>query len=81
MTVAECDLPKVQVADKHGLKLAQMALAWCQSQPGVTSSIIGATSMEQLKQNIAAFDVELSSECLEDIEEVYKRFRDPSLTS
>ncbi len=37
------------VAQKHGLTPTQLALAWCKSRWQVTSTIIGATSMEQLK--------------------------------
>jgi aryl-alcohol dehydrogenase-like predicted oxidoreductase len=45
----------------------------------MASTIIGATSMEQLKENVEAFDKELSEECLADIAVVYKRFRDPTI--
>lgn len=44
----------------------------------VASTIIGATGMEQLRENIEAFDVELSEECLADIDAVYRRYRDPA---
>lgn len=44
----------------------------------VASSIFGATNMEQLKANISAFDKELTPECLADIAEVYKKYRDPT---
>ena len=39
----------VKVAEKHGLTPTQLALAWCKQRWSVTSSIIGATNMEQLK--------------------------------
>lgn len=45
----------------------------------MASVIIGATSMEQLKENIDAFEKELSPECIQDITAVYKRFRDPTI--
>jgi len=45
----------------------------------VASTIIGATSMPQLKENIAAFDSKLSEECLADVAAVYKRYRDPTI--
>ena len=60
------------VAEKHGLNLAQMALAFCLSRSFMTSAIIGATSMEQLKINIAAKDLDLSDAVLEDIQAVYR---------
>ncbi|CAK0734225.1 hypothetical protein CVIRNUC_000401 [Coccomyxa viridis] len=66
------------VAKKHGLTPTELALAWCKGKWQVTSTIIGATSMEQLKENIGAFDIELSEDAINDIERVYKRFRDPT---
>ena len=60
------------VAQKHGLDLAQMALAFCLTRPFMTSAIIGATSMEQLKTNIAAKDVTLDDAVMADIQAVYR---------
>lgn len=62
------------VAVKHGLNPTQMALKFVDSQDFVTSTIIGATSMEQLKSNIAAFDLPLGPEVIRDIETVYRQF-------
>lgn len=62
------------VAKRHGLTATQLALAFCKSRWFVTSTIIGATSLEQLKENIDAFAVDLSDEALADIQEVYKRY-------
>lgn len=67
----------VDVAKKHGLDPAQMALAFVNSRVFVTSNIIGATTMEQLKADIASIDLELSSEVMADIAEVYKKLPDP----
>ena len=53
----------------HGLSLAQMSLAFVNTRPFVTSNIIGATTMEQLKENIESIDVDLSDEVLDGIEE------------
>ena len=69
----------VAVAEKHGLTPTQLALAWCAGRWNVASTIIGATSMDQLKENLGAFSVDLSEECVQDIEKVYNRFRDPTL--
>lgn len=66
------------VAQKHGLTPTELALAWCKSRWFVTSTIIGATTMDQLKENLHSFDVELSSECLQDVDGVFRRFRDPA---
>ena len=67
----------IAVANKHGLDVTQMALAFVNSRPFVTSNIIGATSMEQLKSNIASIDLELSSDVLKDIEAVYRDYPMP----
>ena len=64
----------MKVAKKHGLDVCQMALAFVNRQPFVTSTLIGATTMEQLKTNIASIDLELSDEVLKDIETVYKDY-------
>jgi aryl-alcohol dehydrogenase-like predicted oxidoreductase len=63
----------IQVAEKHGLDVCQMALKFIDVQPFVTSTIIGATSMDQLKTDIAAFDIELSQDVLDDIDSVYRQ--------
>ncbi len=65
------------IAQKHGLDPAQMAIAFCNQRPFVTSSIIGATSVEQLANNLAAADLELGTEVLEDIHSVYRRYPIP----
>lgn len=61
-----------EVAAKHGLNLAQMALAFCLTRPFMMSVIVGATSMEQLKTNIAAKDLVLSQDVLDDIHAIYR---------
>jgi len=61
-----------EVSRKHGLELSQMALAFCLSRPFMMSAITGATSMQQLKNNIAAKDLVLSEEVLADIQQVYR---------
>ncbi len=66
-----------EIAHRHGYTPAQLALAWCYQVDGVTSTIIGATSMEQLKENINAFDMPLSDETQAQIGEVQKRFTAP----
>ncbi len=67
----------MKVAKKHGLDVCQMALAFVNSRPFVTANIIGATSMEQLKSNIASIDITLSDECLKDIETVRRQYPAP----
>jgi len=58
----------LNIAEKHGLNSSQMAIKFCDTRPFVAATIIGATTMEQLKTDIDAFDLELSEECLNDIE-------------
>ena len=56
-----------EVADKYNMSVATLSLAWCNQVNGVTATIIGATSMAQLEEDIAAFEVTLSEEMLADI--------------
>ena len=58
----------VELARKHDLDPCQMAIAFVNSRPFVTSTLIGATNIEQLKTNIDSIDVDLSQEVLEAIE-------------
>lgn len=54
-----------QVASDSGLDMAKLALAWVYAQPGVTSTILGAKTVEQLQSNLAALDLQLSPEQME----------------
>jgi aryl-alcohol dehydrogenase-like predicted oxidoreductase len=67
----------IDVAKKHGLDVCQMALKFVDMQNFVTSTIIGATKMEQLKTDIEAFDIELSDEVMDDLDVVYRKFPIP----
>jgi aryl-alcohol dehydrogenase-like predicted oxidoreductase len=67
----------VQVARDHGLDPAQMALAYVTSRQFVSSNIIGATSMAQLKSNIDSEGLVLSEQVLADIEAVHQRQPNP----
>ncbi|CAG9466509.1 unnamed protein product [Pedinophyceae sp. YPF-701] len=69
----------VEVAQKHGVTPTELALAYVKSRWFVASSIIGATKMDQLKEDIGAFTVELPDECLADVEAVHLDFTDPSM--
>lgn len=66
------------VAKKHGLSLVELSLAFICQQPFVASCLIGATTMEQLKQNIDACQVALSDEVKADLDEVYQQYPDPA---
>ena len=67
-----------EIAHKNGLTLTQMALAFVTQQAFVTSNIIGATTMEQLKENIATIDVVLSDEIIAEINAVQAIIPDPA---
>jgi aryl-alcohol dehydrogenase-like predicted oxidoreductase len=67
----------VSLAKKHGLDPAQMAIAYAMSRPFVTSAIIGATTMEQLKTDIDASTLALSDDVLEDIEKIHLDYPNP----
>ncbi|OUS45712.1 NADP-dependent oxidoreductase domain-containing protein [Ostreococcus tauri] len=70
-----------KIADEAGISLTTMALNWCKTRPFATSTIIGATTMEQLKENIDAFEpsVKLSKETLKAIDKVHLNCRDPCI--
>ncbi len=67
----------VELAQQHGLDPAQMALAYVNSRPFLTANIIGATSMEQLRSNIASADLLLSDEVLKGIETLHDAHPNP----
>lgn len=68
----------VALARAHELDPAQMALAYVNTRPFLTSTIIGATSMAQLKSNIESISVHLSDEVLEEIENIHTEYPNPS---
>lgn len=68
----------VDIARRHGLDPAQMALAYVTSREFVTSNIIGATRMDQLASNIDSFELTLSAEVLEEIEAVHNDIPNPA---
>jgi aryl-alcohol dehydrogenase-like predicted oxidoreductase len=67
-----------ELAEKNGLTLTEMAMAFVNQQEFVTSTIIGATSMSQLKENIAAFDVQLNEEIIAEIEKIQELIPNPA---
>lgn len=67
----------VDLARDNGLDPAQMALAFVNTRPFLTSNIIGATTMEQLKSNIASLDLTLSKELLSEIDNIHRKHPNP----
>jgi aryl-alcohol dehydrogenase-like predicted oxidoreductase len=67
-----------KIAKENGLSLPQMALAFVNERPFVTSNIIGATSIEQLTENIESINISLSEEVLRSIEQVHAEMPNPA---
>lgn len=68
----------LQIAEDNGMTLAQMSLAFVNDRRFMTSNIIGATSIEQLKENISSAEITLSKEVLKAIEEVHELIPNPA---
>jgi len=68
----------VNLAKENGLDPSQMALSYVSSRPFLTSNIIGATSMEQLKTDIESINIELSKEIINQIECIHEKNPNPA---
>jgi aryl-alcohol dehydrogenase-like predicted oxidoreductase len=66
-----------ELARANGMTPAQLALAWCYSRWFVASTIIGATSLAQLKENIDAFEVQLSDEVIKQVNAIHEELSNP----
>ena len=66
------------IAKKYNLSLTHMSLAFVNSQPFVASNIIGATTMEQLKENIESVNLDLSQDILDEINQVHASQPNPA---
>ncbi|KAK9288292.1 hypothetical protein L1049_016743 [Liquidambar formosana] len=78
----EATIKYMELAKKHGLTLVQLALGFARDRPFMTSSIIGATSVDQLKEDIDAFvktERPLPAEVMADVESIFKRYKDPAI--
>ncbi|MCB1518869.1 MAG: aldo/keto reductase [Hyphomicrobiaceae bacterium] len=64
----------IELAKSHDLDVCQMAIAFCLTKPFMTSVIIGATNMDQLKTDIDAANLTLGDDVLDDIQSIFKRF-------
>ena len=67
-----------KLSKEYNLTMVQLAQAFVNSRPFVTSNIIGATTMEQLKENINSIDVELSEEIMDKINHIHNNNPNPS---
>ncbi len=68
-----------KIAKDHGKSLPQFALAWVLNKKGITSIVAGATSVEQLGQNMEAVGVQLSKEELDACDEVWNDLHPPRI--
>ena len=68
----------LEIARNNGISLSHLALAFINHQPFVTSNIIGATNIEQLKENIDSVEITLTPEILRHIEKVHELIPDPA---
>ena len=67
-----------QISQKYNMTLAEMSLAFVNDRPFVTSNIIGATSMDQLKENINSINIKLSDDILYEINKVNEEIPNPA---
>ncbi len=65
------------LAREHGLTPAQLALAWCYSRWFIASTIIGATSLEQLQHNIDAYQIRLAPEVVKAVDAIHATLTNP----
>jgi aryl-alcohol dehydrogenase-like predicted oxidoreductase len=75
--VLEATREYAALARANGMTPAQMALAWCYSRWFVASTIIGATSLDQLKENIDAESITLSNDVVAAIDAIHARYTNP----
>ena len=68
----------LEIAKKYNLTLTELSLAFINQLPFVTSNIIGATKMSQLKENINSNQIELSDEILKEVETVHTEIPNPA---
>ena len=68
----------LKIAEKNNLSLTQLALAFVNTRPFLTSNIIGATTIDQLKENIASIDIKLSEEIINDLNEIHDDIPNPA---
>ena len=65
------------ISKKFGVNFAQMSIKFCEIQPFMTSVIIGATTMEQLKTNVESVNVNLKDEIIQEINKIQKLYSNP----
>tara|TARA_B100001540_G_scaffold2400_1_gene2289 strand:- start:520 stop:1500 length:981 start_codon:yes stop_codon:yes gene_type:complete len=66
-----------KISKKYNVNFAQMSVKFCEIQPFMTSVIIGATTIEQLKENIESVNIKLSNDLIKDLDEIQKIYPNP----
>ena len=66
-----------EISKKYGLDIGQMSLKFCEVQDFMTSVIIGATTMEQLKTNVESVNINLSDDVIKEINNVHTIYPNP----
>lgn len=77
--VIEATRRYMKIAKDNGMTVTELALAWCYTRSFVASTIIGATSIDQLKANIDAYSVKLSEDVVNAVNEIHLEFTDPGM--
>lgn len=70
---AYCD-----VAEQRGLTPVQLALSWCFHNNLVSTTLFGAPSLAQMREDLEAYDIRLDEETIREIQDVYRRYTDPT---
>jgi len=78
LEAVECTFDLKKIAEKHGFTLVQLAIGWVTSQPFVTSTLMGATSVNQLREDLNALNTPIFSEVVNDLQEIFVKYRDPT---
>ena len=75
--VIEATKRYMQLAKDNGMSATQLALAWCYTRWFIASTIIGATSLEQLKYDIDAYSIKLSDDVVKAVNAIHAEFMNP----
>lgn len=75
--VIEATKRYMQLAQEHGMTATELALAWCYTRWFIASTIIGATSIDQLKVDIDAYSIKLSDEVIKGVNAIHAEFTNP----
>ena len=66
-----------KISKKYNISFSQMSLKFCEIQPFMTSVIIGATTMEQLKENIESVNIKLTEDLIKNLNDIQQIYPNP----